>query len=117
MQTRWARRRKIDLVELVDEPWVLTPPNTWNHMGIAETFRARGLAMPKINLVTSSVHVCMYLLANGEFVTALAKSLADRYALKVLPVDLSVRLWPVVIITLKNRTLSPVVELFIEHVR
>ncbi len=116
-QTRWARRRKIDLADLIDEPWILTPPNTWNYIGIGEAFRARGLAMPKINLMTSSVHVCTHLLANGDFVTALAKSLAERFRLKVLPVDLLDRAWPVVFITLKNRTLSPVVELFIEHVR
>ena len=70
-----------------------------------------------INLMTTSVHVCTHLLANGDFVTALAKSLARRFTLKVLPVDLPDRAWPVVIITLKNRTLSPVVELFIERAR
>jgi DNA-binding transcriptional LysR family regulator len=86
-------------------------------MGIEEACGARGLAMPKINLMTSSVHVCTHLLANGNFVTALAKSLAERFTLKVLPVDLLDRAWPVVFVTLKNRTLSPVVELFIAHVR
>ena len=70
-----------------------------------------------INLMTTSVHVCTHLLANGDFVKALAKSLARRFTLKVLPVDLPDRAWPVVIITLKNRTLSPVVELFIERAR
>jgi hypothetical protein len=37
--------------------------------------------------------------------------------LKVLPVDLPTRPWPVNIVTLKNRTLSPVVERFIECAR
>jgi len=37
--------------------------------------------------------------------------------MKVLPIDLPVQPWPVVIATLKGRTLSPVVELFIEFVR
>jgi DNA-binding transcriptional LysR family regulator len=27
-QSRWARRRKVDLAELVDEPWVLTESDT-----------------------------------------------------------------------------------------
>src|SRR5262245_18756229 len=26
----WARRRKIDLAELIDEPWILTGPTAWN---------------------------------------------------------------------------------------
>ena len=38
-------------------------------------------------------------------------------AFKILPVKLPVRPWPVTIVTLKNRTLSPVVELFIACAR
>ena len=39
---------------------------------------------------------------------------ADQYGLMALSVDLPVRPWPILIATLKNRTLSPVVERFIE---
>jgi DNA-binding transcriptional LysR family regulator len=42
---------------------------------------------------------------------------ADRLSLKVLPVDLPMRPWPLAIVTLKNRMLSPVVERFIEYLR
>jgi len=38
-------------------------------------------------------------------------------SLKVLPVDLPVRPWPVNIVTLKNRTLNPVAGRFIECAR
>ena len=41
---------------------------------------------------------------------------ANHYGLKVLPVRF-VRPWPVAIITLKNRTSSPVVKRFIECAR
>jgi DNA-binding transcriptional LysR family regulator len=117
MQNRWADRRKVDLAELVNDRWILASPNTLNHKIVAEAFRARGLAMPKSSLVTLSVHVRTDLLAGGQFITALPRSLADRYNLKVLPVDFPTRPSPVVIITLKNRTLSPVVERFIECAR
>jgi hypothetical protein len=36
---------------------------------------------------------------------------------KILPVELSVRPWQFAIFTLKNRTVSPVVDRFIERVR
>jgi DNA-binding transcriptional LysR family regulator len=113
----WASRRSIDLAELIEAPWVLPPPNTWNHLGVEEAFRVRGLAMPKVRVVTPSAHVSTHLLADNTFVTAHARSFADRYALKALPVKLPARPWPVAILTLKNRTLSPVVELFLAHVR
>jgi len=117
MDNRLARRRNVDLAELIDEPWILTGPSTWNYARVAEAFQARGLNMPKILLMTFSVPIRIALLANGRFITALAESVADRYSLKVLPVDLPIRPWPVSIVTVKNRTLNPVVERFIEYIR
>lgn len=109
-----ARRRKIDLAELTNEPWILSAPTSRNYLSIAEAFRARGLTMPKINVVTSSPQVRTHLLADEPFLSTCPKSLADRHSLKVLPVDLPMPQWSVAIVTLKNRTLSPVVERFIE---
>jgi DNA-binding transcriptional LysR family regulator len=118
MHSRWARRRKIDLAELVDERWILTAPDAWNYKVLSEAFRKCGLDIPKIKLKTYSVHLRVNLLAAGEFVAVLPRSVlrfyADRFSLKALPVDLPVRPWPVAIVTLKNRTLSPVVERFIQ---
>jgi DNA-binding transcriptional LysR family regulator len=113
----WARRRKIALAELIDEPWILSPPDTWAYLRLAEAFQALGLAMPKASFVTLSVHLRNHLLASGRFISVFPKSIADRYAQKVLPVDLPVRPWPVVMVTLKNRTLSPIVERFLECAR
>ena len=73
--------------------------------------------MPRIGFVTVSVHLRNHMMAGGRFITAIPKSIANRYGLKVLPVDLPDRPWPVVMVTLKNRTLSPVVERFIECAR
>jgi DNA-binding transcriptional LysR family regulator len=117
MQTRWARRRKIDLAELIGEPWTLPPPQTLNYMCMAEAFRTRGCEMPRINVVSFSVHLRTQLVASGQLITALPKSIADQYSLKVLPIELTAQPWTVAIFTLKNRTLSPVVELFLDHVR
>jgi DNA-binding transcriptional LysR family regulator len=121
MHSRWARRRKIDLAELVEEPWVLGPPGNWIYSGTEEAFRARGLDMPKVTLLTYSVPLRSYALANGPYIATFPKSVAllnaERYSLKVLPIDLPVASRPVVIMTLKNRSLSPLVERFIECAR
>jgi DNA-binding transcriptional LysR family regulator len=34
-ESRWARRRKIDLADLADEPWILAEPNTWTRTIVA----------------------------------------------------------------------------------
>jgi DNA-binding transcriptional LysR family regulator len=77
--------------------------------------------MPKVSLETFSVHLRTHLLADGPFVTAFPGSVlrfnAERFSLKVLSLNLPVQPWPVAIVTLKNRTLSPIVERFLTCVR
>jgi DNA-binding transcriptional LysR family regulator len=116
-QTQWARRRKIDLADLVGERWILGPPNTANYADVTEAFRARGLAVPKVSIESLSAPLRTYLLATGQFITAMPKSIASQSPVKILPVELPVRPWPFGIFTLKNRTVSPAVDRFIEHVR
>src|SRR5262245_27157730 len=115
--TRWARRRKIDLAELADEPWILPAPGIWNYQIIAEAFQARGLDIPKASLVTISWPLASHFLASGSFITGCARSLVRHAGLKVLAVNLPHRPWPVMIMTIKNRTLSPLVERFIASAR
>ena len=120
-QSRWAHRRKVDIADLADEPWILSGPNRWNHRVVAEAFRMRGASMPKVCLKTLSVHLRSNLLTGGEFITTFPNSVVDFYArrfgLKVLPVDLPRHPWPVVLLTAKHRTLSPVVTAFIDCAR
>jgi DNA-binding transcriptional LysR family regulator len=58
MQTRWARRRKIDLADLARERWILTAPGTWNYQIVEEAFRAwpRHAEREHEDLVCSSSH-------------------------------------------------------------
>jgi DNA-binding transcriptional LysR family regulator len=68
-KSKWAlRRRKIDLAVLIEEPWIMQAPHSWNYRNLVEACHAR-------------------------------------------------RPWPVNVVTLRNRTLSPVVERFIECAR
>ena len=113
-RNKWAGRRKVDLAELQEAPWIMQAPQTWNHQRLAEAFEARGLTMPKASLVTLSMPIITYFLAKGQSIAAIPKSVAHFSSLKTLPVDLPVRPWPVGIVTLKGRTLSPAVERFIQ---
>jgi DNA-binding transcriptional LysR family regulator len=120
-QGRWASRNKVDVADLVDEPWILTPPDSQTYLVLAEAFGTRGLDMPRACLTTFSVHLRTSLVATGDFVTVLPGSIlrfnADQFAVKALPIELPGRPWPVAAVTLKNRTLSPAVRQFIDHVR
>jgi DNA-binding transcriptional LysR family regulator len=120
-RNRWARRRKIALADLLDEPWVLAPPETSAGSFVADAFAAAGLAPPRAAVVTYSMHLRNNLAAGGHYLTVLPNSVlrisAHRLSLRVLPVELRSQPRPVVIVRLKNRTLSPVAELFIENAR
>jgi DNA-binding transcriptional LysR family regulator len=121
MESRWSRRRKIDLAELKNERWILSVPGTWNHTVVADAFRARGLGLPSVSLNTLSIHLRASLLATGTYITvfpiSVLRTYGRRFSLKALPVDFPSRSWPVTIVTLKHRTLSPVVERFIDCAR
>jgi DNA-binding transcriptional LysR family regulator len=117
----WARRRKIGLSELVDAPWILTAPDTWIYRSVAEALHEKGLSMPRVGLVATSGLLRANLLTMGPYVTALPSSMVraggGSPALKALPVSLSIRGYPLAIVTLKNRALNPLVALFIDHLR
>jgi DNA-binding transcriptional LysR family regulator len=111
-----ARRRRIELAELVNEPWALPAPETAVTEAAMEAFRASGLECPHATLVTNSPELRIHLLATGRFLTIAASSFRTRRPeVKVLPVEPPMARMPVGIVTLKNRTLSPVAKLFIEH--
>jgi DNA-binding transcriptional LysR family regulator len=120
-QSRWAGRRKIELAELADERWILPAVETWSYRMLADAFQQAGMDVPKHSLRTLSVHLRTNLLASGHFITVLPRSVlqlhAKRFSLKALPIDMPGRPWPVAVVTLKNRTLSPVVERFIDCAR
>src|SRR5262249_24082252 len=73
--SRWARRRKIDLGGLLDEPWVLTPPDCWTHAALKEALRTRGLKTPQISLMTHSIPLRMSLAVSGPYITVFPDSI------------------------------------------
>jgi DNA-binding transcriptional LysR family regulator len=115
-QSTWARRRHIELADLVDEPWVLPPYDSVPGSFILEIFRANKLQPPSPGIVSLSGQLTVTLIAGGRFVGLLPSSVArfnaGRGGLKILPVKLPALRFAVGIITVKNRTLSPLAELF-----
>jgi DNA-binding transcriptional LysR family regulator len=117
----WARKRKIELAQLVNEPWVLPPPRSVVASLASEVFRASGLDYPRTIVVAESPQARFNLPATGPFLTMLSAS-ALRFSgrhteVKALPVQLPMA--PVLngIVILKNRTLGSVARLFIKNAR
>jgi DNA-binding transcriptional LysR family regulator len=120
-QNQWGRRRRIEIAELVNELWVLPPPDSVIGSIVRDAFRTSGLDYPRVSVVTDCPHMRISLLATGRFVTIFPASafrfLAKRSELRILPVELPTARRPNGIVTLKNRALSPVAKLFIDCAR
>jgi DNA-binding transcriptional LysR family regulator len=88
---------------------------------LIKAFQAEGLKSPRVAVTTNSYHTRFSLLATGRFLSVRSeralKFQAGEPPLKALPIELPVTRAPVAIFTLRNRTLSPVARLFIEHTR
>ncbi len=117
----WTRRRKVALKELVQEPWAMLPADTYVGALIVEAFRASGLAVPRNTVAHYGIELQSALLGTGRFLSVLPGSFlwfsGKRFGIRALPIELPVPPRPVGVVTLKNRTLSPLATLFIECAR
>jgi DNA-binding transcriptional LysR family regulator len=115
-----CNRRKLTLAELVNERWALGPLDSLSGAVQAEIFRTCGLPMPPLTVTTVSVNLRNELLATGRFLTIFPgfslRLPRPHPSLRALSVQLPDTRIPIAIVTLKNRTLSRAMELFVEEV-
>jgi DNA-binding transcriptional LysR family regulator len=119
MKSPWARRRRVTLADLVDEPWCVARSAIGSR--VTDAFGAGGLPAPRIAVTATTAHLLFQLLESGRFVGHFGERLlqfyTNRFALKTLPIELPTKPFSVAVITLKNRTISPVAQLFIDCAR
>jgi DNA-binding transcriptional LysR family regulator len=115
-----GQKAEVTLAELAAGPWILGEPDNAVRSLVSKVFLESGLEAPRVGVVSVSMHLRLALLASGNYVSTIPNSFVryavDRWSLKILPVDLGLRL-PVGIFTLKNRSLSPVALNLIKSVR
>jgi DNA-binding transcriptional LysR family regulator len=122
-QNSWTRRRRVELAELVNEPWTLPPFDSFSGALVLSMFRESGLKPPRLTVTTDSHYARIGLLASGRFLTVLPLFVLTHprnyFALKALPIKLpnARDLTATAIITLRGRALSPLAQAFIDTVR
>lgn len=116
-----ARRRRLSLAELVDQPWILGRNETLPGSPTHDAFRAAGLALPGQLIVSGSLHTRYNLLRRSAFLTVVPHSLLPfdphRDWLRILPVSLPVWHSHTMIMTLRGRMISPAALRFLETLR
>lgn len=117
----WARRRKISLADLRDASWVGTSRETLTRALLDRVYQTANLPPPAMRVMTFSVQLRAHLLASGNFLAAMPRSMLklnpECRGLKELPIKLPSPSFPVAIVTLKGRTVAPPVDLFLDGLR
>jgi DNA-binding transcriptional LysR family regulator len=112
-----SRRRRLGFAELMDEPWVLAPPDGVLARHYSDVFRSAGLEVPAASVLCTSGLVRLAMVARDRYLTILPESIlrfANRDdAIKVLPVALPPKRLQIGALTIKNRTLTPAAGVFI----
>src|SRR5215468_3067270 len=120
-KSRWARQRKISLADLRDASWVGTSRETLTRTLLDRAYQTANLLPPAMRVITFSVQLRAHLLARGDFVAAMPRSMLklnpECRDLRELPVKLPNPSFPAVIVTLKGRTIAPPVDLFLDGLR
>lgn len=118
--SRWAHATDVTLADLVHEPWII-PASLIVRQIIEESFETAGLRPPDGQVVSSFLLMRRQLLETGRFLTVLPTSVlgfdAGNPSFCALPIQLSSRPRPIAMLMLKNRTISPAVQLFIDCLR
>ena len=115
------QRRRLTLAELKNEPWLLSPADSYFGSLQAEVFRACGIEPPLPAVEVASSHLRNELLATHRYLTIVPGFSIllphRRTDVRALSLNMPVAPEPVDLITLKGRSLGPAAQLFIDSVR
>jgi DNA-binding transcriptional LysR family regulator len=114
-----TRRRKIALAELIDQRWVL-PLDSFMWPLVEKSFRAAALEPPRLTIGATTFSMRNQLLATGRYLSVGPRFLVrfpHKHATLRELVELPDTRHPIAIITVKNRSLSSLAQLFIRQLR
>jgi DNA-binding transcriptional LysR family regulator len=118
---RLARKRRVSLADFAVDPWILSRNEVARESPVSEGFASAGLPMPESIVTSASLHMRFTLLDSGRHVTVIPNSLLPfgdhRSRLHIVPVALPVWKTPVMVLTVRGRTLDPTANLFLDTVR
>ncbi len=119
--SRWAHRRELALADLHDASWIGASRETLTATATEQAFRGSGFPVPTMRVVSFSVQLRAHLLETGDFVCPMPQSMLrlnpECKGLTALPIRLPNASFPVVIVTLKGRTLPAAHKVLFDRLR
>src|SRR5215467_12141535 len=121
VKSPWARRRRVELADLINEQWIFPPAGTRFGSLARKIFSAKRLPCPRAAVIASGLETTINLVGTGRYLTIYPESVftfpTTHPFIRKLPIELPIVSGPIGILTLKNRVLSPAAQLFIEVAR
>jgi DNA-binding transcriptional LysR family regulator len=118
---RLLRRKPISLADLMNEPWIHSPPDSLLGHSVKAIFARNKLMVPAATVTTNSIYMRLNLLATGRFLSILPVTMlrhrSNRAWLRALPVELGDKSGSAACITLKKRRPAGAVKLFVDESR
>jgi DNA-binding transcriptional LysR family regulator len=116
--SHWAKHRNLTLADLIGEPWVLAQPGSLARSLHEEVFRRSGVEVPSAKVLTVSLHLQLRLIETGRWLSLIPASVMrfgrKQMHIKVLPIKVLAPPAPIGFVRVKDRTLTPLAERFIE---
>jgi DNA-binding transcriptional LysR family regulator len=111
-----VREKKLELKDLMNERWTLSPRDSFLGRMVDDVFRRRKLEYPRATVTSISIYMRLTLLASGQYLTMLPISMlrhpADKAWLRTLAVRLDDSSGDIAAITMRKRRARGAVELF-----
>lgn len=111
-----VRRKNLQLADLMQERWALSPVESFLGRVVADVFARRNLPLPAAAVTTVSVYMRLSLLAGGKFISVLPLTMLRHPSssgwLRALDVDLSDSVAPIALVTLAKRQPTGPLKLF-----
>jgi DNA-binding transcriptional LysR family regulator len=116
-----AKRRTLELADLLDQPWVLPPTTVRPRRQLENAFRRQGLEPPTTGVETASPLILRTLLLESDRISVIARQAlvveVELGLIKLLPVDLGATIRPIGIVMRAGATPSPAVAMLIDHLK
>lgn len=116
-----AQKESVSFDDLMTMEWILQPPGAPQRVRFDAALHEAGVDMHLNITETASTIVTTAMLEISDMVAVMPASLAEHYGrlgvLRVLPVELSIRLQPIHLITRRNQSLSPAAMHFVADMR
>ncbi len=112
-----AGQGSISFDDLISMEWILQPPGAPQRVRFEAALHEAGVDMHLNITETASTIATTAMLEMSDMLAVMPASLAEHYGrlgvIRVLPVDLPIRLQPIHLITRQNQTLSPAATQFV----